>query len=380
MIKTDNRVDLKIHEWTTALTFGVTDWLDVSALIPIENVRMAVGSNATIVNNSNTETHSFQTVAGLCDFPCRTHLFSNVRTASGIGDMIVRVKAVAWRGKKAALALGGDVRFPTGDAMNFIGSGAYSVKPFAAWSYLSRISPHFLVGYEGNGSSQIAGDITAGSKERLPDQFTDATGLDVWITNRLTAAACSACTDEVVIIPVTGGEAGSSRYKIEFTLYSNFDRSHACQDPLASPPPQDSFTVAVTSGPNITGACLETYDLVTAVCLTSVVTSAPVASAAFIDGQSRPTEKCFKERPGLDVMMVLDKSGSMDSPPLGSRGSCGTTPLTKIAALRQAVTDFVSVWNELRISELPSNQTDKLGAVLFSTGANSWTPALLLQA
>jgi len=103
--------------------------------------------------------------------------------------MSLRVKGTAWKGERASLTLGAEVRFPTGDALNFLGSGAAGVKPFVVWSYKARLSPHVNVGYEANGSSKIAGDIATGSKDKLPSQFTYAIGADVWLTKRITFAA-----------------------------------------------------------------------------------------------------------------------------------------------------------------------------------------------
>jgi len=188
VITTENRIGLKIHRISTSVTYGITNRIDVSMVIPIENVRMQIISDATIVNNSNSKVHSFPVVPNSCEFPCRHQVFTRSRTASGIGDITLRAKGKIWEAEHARLAVGVDVRFPTGDSLNFIGAGAYGVRPFVAWSYDRRMSPHVVVGYESNGSSKIAGDITTGSKERLPSQFTYSAGADIWLTKRLTTA------------------------------------------------------------------------------------------------------------------------------------------------------------------------------------------------
>ncbi len=188
VIKTNDRFELKIHQFTTFVTFGLTNRIDVSMAVPIENVRMGVFASATIVNNSLSLLHQFPSRPG-CPAPCfNSPPFSNVGTASGIGDLTLRVKGTAWKGERAALALGVDVRVPTGDELNFLGAGAAGVRPFVVWSYRSRISPHVFVGYEANGSSKIAGDISMGKKERLPGQLTYSGGADVWLTKWFTAA------------------------------------------------------------------------------------------------------------------------------------------------------------------------------------------------
>lgn len=183
IIKTNNKVDLKIHQFTTFVTFGLTDRIDLSVAVPFENVRLGVSSDATIVDNSQQSLHTFTPP---CDsFSCS---FSDSRAASGIGDVTLRVKGTAWKGERAAVALGTDVRFPTGDELNFLGSGAFGVRPFVVWSYRYRISPHALLGYETNSSSVLSGDISTGTKGRLPSQVTYSGGADVWLTKRLTVA------------------------------------------------------------------------------------------------------------------------------------------------------------------------------------------------
>lgn len=188
VISTNNSIDLKIHQFTTFVTFGLTNRIDISVAIPIENVRMGVFSNAAIVDNSNSGFHRFRQGTNCAGNGCLNNSFSNFRSASGIGDITLRVKGTAWKGERAGLALGVDVRVPTGDKLNFLGSGAAGVRPFVVWSYRSRISPHVVVGYETNGSSVLAGDISTGSKERLPSQLTYSGGADVWLTRWFTAA------------------------------------------------------------------------------------------------------------------------------------------------------------------------------------------------
>jgi hypothetical protein len=191
VITADNRLDLKVNQFITVLTFGLTSRIDASLVIPIESVRLGISSNATIVNDSNSPFHFFnnRTGCGTATTNCLNQSFSSVRTASGIGDMTVRIKAMAMKGEHAALALGADVRLPSGDALNYVGSGAAGVQPFVIWSRGARISPHVFVGYEVNGSSVIAGDVTTGSKERLPSQLSYSGGADFGITKRVTVAA-----------------------------------------------------------------------------------------------------------------------------------------------------------------------------------------------
>jgi hypothetical protein len=120
--------------------------------------------------------------------------FSNSGTATGIGDVILRGKYELYRGERLGVAAGVDVRLPTGDEENFLGSGATGVKPFGVISYSARVSPHASIGYEWNGKSILAGNFVGGTstsvntKDFLPKRFVYTVGADVAIVKRLTAA------------------------------------------------------------------------------------------------------------------------------------------------------------------------------------------------
>jgi hypothetical protein len=213
VIRVQNRLDLKIQQFTTFFTFGLTNRIDISLAIPLQDIHMAISSQATIVDNSMTGLHSFQ-VPG-CASPCTTASFSNFGTATGIGDLNLRVKGTAWKGEKAALALGTDIRLPTGDSLNFLGAGTAGIKPFVVWSYRSKISPHASAGFETNGSSVLSGDISTGTKERFPGQLTYSGGADMWITSWLTGA-----------IDIVGQEVLQSKR----TVLTSLTEPAACQD------------------------------------------------------------------------------------------------------------------------------------------------------
>ncbi len=224
LISTVNSIDLKVNQYTTYVTFGLTSRIDVSLVIPFENVRMGVTSRAKIILGSDGNyparmgttdfgdnspprfDHLFKdcgnypgaaTAAGL-NPECLNHVFPAPgftngssrpqNSSTGIGDLVARVKWNAWHGERANFAAGVDVRFPSGDALNFLGSGSYSTKPFAVLSYRARISPHVLVGYEWNSDSITAGDLTTNAKGNVPNDFVYSAGADASVTKWLTGS------------------------------------------------------------------------------------------------------------------------------------------------------------------------------------------------
>ena len=178
-IATKNRLDFKVDQFAAFATFGLFDRVDVSIAVPILDVKLgASGVSCTI---------------------CQTPIFSDqtqfvfkpsfiARDASGIGDIVLRAKGIAWKGSRLRVALGVDVRVPTGDELNFLGTGAAGVKPFVAASLRGRIAPHVNLGYQWNGDSAIAG-VTPGVKGKLPNDFFYNGGVDLRATKKLTIAA-----------------------------------------------------------------------------------------------------------------------------------------------------------------------------------------------
>jgi hypothetical protein len=225
-IQTNNRVDLKVHQFTFYATYGLTNRIDVSVAIPVLNVRLGVTSDATIVRDrdpidqgpalkmawqmnpltypgnlypgTGPEKGCQNTPAGCTGYfhyfdPAdpKNSLkarFPNARTASGIGDVVFRAKGTIIKHERTAVALGTDVRVPTGDENNFLGAGAAGVKPFLSASYRARLSPHANIGYEFNGSSILAGNPVTKTKGRLPDQLFYSAGVDAGLTHKLTVA------------------------------------------------------------------------------------------------------------------------------------------------------------------------------------------------
>jgi hypothetical protein len=189
LVTTNDAVDLKIHQFAAFVTYGVTDRIDVSAVIPILDVRFGAYSTATIQNISQPLVHAFCAAPTLAN-PCTTQSFSNFKEATGIGDVVFRVKARVWGGEHTKLAIGADLRLPTGDALNFRGSGTYGGRPFVALSYTkNRFSPHANVGFLINGDSILAGDFATGVKAHLPNEATYSVGTDLGITSKFTIAA-----------------------------------------------------------------------------------------------------------------------------------------------------------------------------------------------
>src|SRR5439155_1353648 len=109
---------------------GFTYRFDLSVAVPLGTNNLTVVSDATIqrLGTTNTLTHFFRLANG--DVGNR-RLFTAVGSAAGVGDLTVRMKTTIEKTSSAGLAVGLDIRLPTGDQMNLLGTGAAGFQPFA---------------------------------------------------------------------------------------------------------------------------------------------------------------------------------------------------------------------------------------------------------
>ena len=146
-------------------TMGLTDRLDFSVSIPISSVRLGVSSNANIIRVSGStfaisgttfsNPHSFTP-----DGNGLQKTFASTGSSSGIGDLSFRLKGSIYQSNTVRIAAAIDIRTPTGDARQFLGTGSTGIKPFIIISGGKRFSPHVNFGYQWNSDSILAGNIT----------------------------------------------------------------------------------------------------------------------------------------------------------------------------------------------------------------------------
>jgi hypothetical protein len=187
LVTTSNLIEATLDQTVFLATYGLTDRLDLSAAIPVVRVDLAATSNATVqrISTTNPLTHFFLQPDGTIG---TQRTFSNTGSATGIGDILLRLKGTVVKQGATGLALGIEGRLPTGDEMNLLGSGASSVKPFVAFSYSKTVSPHLKLAYQWNGKSVLAGNPATGEKKDLPDIFFYEAGADVAVAKALTLA------------------------------------------------------------------------------------------------------------------------------------------------------------------------------------------------
>lgn len=188
VVFTQNTIKADVSQFNAALTYGVTDRVDLAFAVPIISTHLSLVSNARIFRvgtGPNTAIHYFRSDAGV-DGRGDTHQFFAEGSASGVGDLVVRAKATLMKEETRALAVGVDARLPTGDEQNLLGAGAAGVRMFSAFSTsIAGFAPHVNMAYQWNGKSLLAGEPRSGQKEDLPDHFLWAVGTDFGINDRL---------------------------------------------------------------------------------------------------------------------------------------------------------------------------------------------------
>jgi hypothetical protein len=191
VVVTDNAIKLSVSQFTGVVTYGITDRLDLSFAIPVVSTRIAVSSTAVIHRFGTTRrdaAHFFadsSAPGGIGDL----REFSASGWATGMGDVLVRTKQTVLRRGHNGFAAGAEVRIPSGNEYDLLGSGAWGAKPFMALSFGSgRVSPHVNVAYQWNGASVLAGDASRGIADDLPDRLQLTAGFDAGIHERVSVA------------------------------------------------------------------------------------------------------------------------------------------------------------------------------------------------
>ena len=188
VVTTMNTIEASVNQATTFVTIGVTDRFDMSLAVPIVSNDLKVVSVATInrIGTTNPLTHFFRQSDGEVG---TQRIFTAIGSASGIGDILVRFKGNFRKTAVNGFAAGVDVRLPTGNEMNLLGSGATGLAPFGIWSgTFHNLSPHVNVAYRWNGSSVLAGNPAQGESAPFGDHVAYGVGADVSVNPRVTVA------------------------------------------------------------------------------------------------------------------------------------------------------------------------------------------------
>lgn len=172
----------KINQYLALATYGITNRVDVSVIVPVEYVSIGASTHNS---TSYTVNASNQLVLG----PYSNPDSYSKGTASGVSDITVNGKGVLWEGERATAAVGMNLRVPNGDDENLLGSGAWGMSPYIVYSYLGKISPHAKFGYEWNTKTELNNPTgSAGGNKSLPGGMQYDFGADWAVSRKVTLA------------------------------------------------------------------------------------------------------------------------------------------------------------------------------------------------
>lgn len=175
-------ISFKINQYVAIATFGVTNKLDVSMILPIEKVSIGAAT-------SNTNEYLVVSATNIGSGPFPVGPGYSPSTASGVGDITFNAKYVVKALERSTFSAGLNVRTPTGDDRNYLGSGAWGVAPYGVFSYFAKISPHARLGYEWNSETELNPNLVrTGGNLALPGGLQYDIGADYAFNKHLTFA------------------------------------------------------------------------------------------------------------------------------------------------------------------------------------------------
>ena len=139
-------LDLDVRVTSFYVTYGVTDRIDVSAVVPLVSTEFRGESEAQVQPfGGPTAAHFF---AGTPTNPVLSATRTSAGSAFGLGDVAVRVKTNLHESPKASVGVLADARFATGSEEDLLGSGVFVARALAiVSSQFGDFSPHANVGY-----------------------------------------------------------------------------------------------------------------------------------------------------------------------------------------------------------------------------------------
>jgi len=147
-------LDYDMAVTTLYATAGVLDRVDVGVVVPLVQTQLRGESTARVV--AGTMGTMSTVIGGTAQAPVLSSQQRINGRATGIGDVALRAKLSVLDRPTAGFGLLGDVRLPSGDAANLLGSGAYSVRVLGVYSgRFGGLAPHANAGYQHFASSTI---------------------------------------------------------------------------------------------------------------------------------------------------------------------------------------------------------------------------------
>jgi hypothetical protein len=153
----ETSVSMKVSTDTTAflLNYGLTDRWDIGAAVPIQHVSLTATVRARVDRAATGATapgiHTFEGASP------NERLSTQSDSATGLGDILLRSKYRMWKAQGGGLAMGLDLRVPTGREEDLLGLGTTQAKVTLIGSkeFTNGFAPHFNLSYTFSGDGSL---------------------------------------------------------------------------------------------------------------------------------------------------------------------------------------------------------------------------------
>lgn len=203
-VSASSRFDITDEQYTALGVVGVTKWLDLAIIVPFSKVTLKTqtfgpGSDPTKPNSYEylytPPNPSLGITGGFSSGPLVPEYLAG--SAHGIGDVEFNVKLRLFGGEEGAknhLAVGAEIRLPTGDEYNLLGTGSTGAKPYIVFSrnsFKGRLVTHVNSGYQFNGRTAINPDPNDPQLKgrKLPESYQYSAGADLALRKEITVVA-----------------------------------------------------------------------------------------------------------------------------------------------------------------------------------------------
>ena len=154
---------------------GVLDNLDIGVAIPF--ISLSLEGTARAVINSTTLFSGAAAINVFNDDPINPILENTTtytESTAGLGDIALRLKYVFVRESDVDVAAFVEIRLPTGDEKNFLGTGKTNARFTWILTKKGDFSPHFNLSYDYRGADFDSDEIefNAGFNHRLSSRAT----------------------------------------------------------------------------------------------------------------------------------------------------------------------------------------------------------------
>jgi len=173
-----NHINFQVDQYTAVAAFGINDRLDLTLVVPFSTVNLSLVSTAQQFNVDTSGKPLSNFSLGTINLP---------GSKSGPGDIVLGLKGNVFKKEGGlSMAVGTEFRVNSGDETNYLGTGAYGVKPYAIISHRGkRFTPNVNIGYQWNSSSSLYTDKN-GNHLNLPSSLLYSGGVDFKIVPRFT--------------------------------------------------------------------------------------------------------------------------------------------------------------------------------------------------